>query len=100
MSPAVGHHPVLIAVEPHSLLLVMVELVMDEETGTSRLVIRTGIGRTQPAVDGDCYADLEILCRTSENVFRDSLFKFFNSYMYMAERGVINYSSIQLCTYT
>ena len=38
MSPAVEHHPVLIAVEHYPLLLVMVAVAMDEETGTSQMV--------------------------------------------------------------
>ena len=37
--PAVEHHPVLIAVEHHPVLLVMVAVAMDEETGTSQMVI-------------------------------------------------------------
>ena len=40
--PAVEHHPVLIAVELQthlSFLLVMVAVVMDEETGTFRMVM-------------------------------------------------------------
>ena len=51
MSPAVEHHPVLIAVELQthlSLLLVMVAVVMDEETGTSRMVMYLPSG-TDPA---------------------------------------------------